>query len=707
MNNLSKRIVKYHIPILIISILLLIPSLFGMINTRINYDMLDYLPNDMDTVKGQDILLDDFGKGAFSLVIVEGMKPKDISNLKSSLESVNHVETILWYDSLMDLSIPMELLPDKYYNAFNKKDTTMMAIFFDTSTSSNETMEAISEIRSIAGKQCFVSGMSALVTDLKALCEKEEPIYVGLAVILACVTMMIFMDSWLIPFIFLTSIGMAIFLNLGTNYFLGEISYITKALSAVLQLGVTMDYSIFLWHSYSEEKSLCENNKKIAMSKAISNTITAVVGSSITTVAGFISLCFMSFTLGKDLGIVMAKGVILGVIGCITTLPSLILIFDKVIDKTRHKSLLPSMKCISNFITKHSWLFICLFIIALFPALYGYINTKTYYDLGATLPSDMDYVIANSKLQDDFDMSSTHMILADARMSARDSQAMLTEIDHVPGVKFSLGFNSLIGSSIPEDIIPKSLMSVFKSKKYQLILISSEYKVATNEVNSQVETINNILKKYDKNGMLIGEAPCTKDLITVTDRDFKIVNALSIIVIFLIISIVLKSTVLPVILVSVIEFAIFINLGIPYYTNLSLPFVAPICISTIQLGATVDYAILMTTRYKKERYEGKEKHLAISNALSSSIPSIMVSALGFFSATFGVGLYSDIDIISSICNLMSRGAIISMFSVIFILPALFVSFDKVICLTSSGFINNESYTGNQSKKQIIETTSEL
>lgn len=700
MVKFSKQIVKFHIPILVICALLLIPAVLGMAKTRINYDMLDYLPDNMDTVKGQDILLDEFGKGAFSLVMVEGMNSNEVSKLKAQLESVEHVETVLWYDSLMDLSIPIEVLPTKYYEAFNKGNTTMMAIFFDTSTSADKTMDAIANIRSIAGKQCFISGMSALVTDLKALCEKEEPIYVGLAVILACVTMMIFMDSWIIPFIFLTSIGMAILLNLGTNYFLGEVSYITKALSAVLQLGVTMDYSIFLWHSYTEEKSLCNGDKKIAMSQAITNTITAVIGSSVTTIAGFLALCFMTFTLGKDLGIVMAKGVVFGVIGCITTLPALILIFDKVIEKTKHRSILPKMDKVAYLITKHSWIFIVVFVAILIPAFYGYTNAKTYYDLGDALPKDMKYVIANTKLREDFDMASTHMILADSKMSSKNAQSMLNEIDGVDGIKYSLGFNTLLGSSVPEDILPDSLVNIFKSNKYQLILISSKYKVASDEVNAQVKDINSILKKYDPNGMLIGEAPCTRDLINITDKDFKVVNTISIIAIFLIIGIVLKSAVLPFILVSVIELAIFINLGIPCYTGLSLPFVAPICISTIQLGSTVDYAILMTTRYKKERFDGNEKHKSVTTALSTSIPSIVVSALGFFAATFGVSLYSDMDIISSMCNLMARGAIVSMLSVIFILPAFLMAFDKIICSTGIGFKNKSASLKINSKTQV-------
>ena len=656
-----------------------------MVNTRINYDMLSYLPVDMDTVIGQDILLDDFGKGAFSLVMVEGMEPKDIVTLKEKMEKVDHVETVLWYDSLSDISIPMEMLPDKFYNAFNKGDTTMMAVFFDTSTSADETMDAIEEIRSISNKQVFVSGMSAMVTDVKKLCEKEEPIYVALAVILACVTMMIFMDSYLIPILFLISIGMAILLNLGTNYFLGEISYITKALSAVLQLGVTMDYSIFLWHSYQEQQERFNGDKERAMAHAISNTFTSVIGSSITTVAGFIALCFMSFTLGSDLGIVMAKGVVFGVIGCVTTLPALILVFDKALEKTMHRSFIPEMDNIAEFIIKHYRVFLVAFLVILIPAVYGYNKTKVYYDLGSTLPEDMDYVIANTKLKDEFGVGSTHMILADSKMSSKDVNGMLNEIENIDGVKYALGFDSLIGPMVPQEIIPDSIVKILKSDKYQLILVSSEYITASDEVNNQITEINNVLKKYDENGMLIGEAPCTKDLITVTDHDFKVVDAISIVAIFVIIAAVLKSASLPFILVAVIEFAIFINLGIPCFTGTELPFIAPICISTIQLGATVDYAILMTTRYKKERGRGAEKKDAIKIALSTSIPSIIVSALGFFAATFGVGLYSEVDIISSLCNLMARGAIISMFAVILVLPSMFMLCDKLICKTGSGF----------------------
>ena len=685
MVKFGKWISKHRIPLIIICIFLLIPSAFSALYTRINYDMLTYLPADMDTVKGQNILLDDFGKGAFSILIVDGMEPKDISFLKSQIETVEHVESVIWYDSIADITVPIEILPDKFKDAFNHDDETLMAVFFNTSTSADDTMNAISQIRSFARNNCFVTGMSALVTDLRNLCEHEEPIYVGIAVLLSCAIMMIFMDSWLLPFVFLASIGMAIVFNLGTNFMLGEISYITKALSAVLQLAVTMDYSIFLWHSYCERKKQYPHDKETAMAYAISDTFTSVLGSSVTTIAGFIALCFMSFTLGMDLGIVMAKGVLLGVLGCITTLPAFILIFDKPIQKTSHKKLMPKFDKTAKFIIKFSPVFFILFVIILIPAIYGNNHTQVYYDIGSSLPKDMEYVIANSNLEKDFDMSSTHMILVDANMPAKDAVQMLQEIEDVPGVKLALGLNSIVGTSIPEEILPDSVRQILKSDRYQLMLVSSAYKVATDEVNNQLDNINTIVKNYDAAGMLIGEAPCTKDMIRVTDRDFKVVNAISIIAVFMIIAIVLKSASLPILLVGVIEFAVLINLGIPFYTGTSLPFIAPICISTIQLGSTVDYAILMTTRYKKERLLGLAKQEAATIALKTSIPSILVSALGFFAATFGVGLYSDVDIISSMCTLMARGALISMVSVIFIIPSMFILFDKIICKTTLGF----------------------
>lgn len=696
----GKWVVKCRIPILILAVALLVPSLIGMIMTRINYDMLTYLPGDIDTVVGQDILMDEFGKGAFSFVIIEGMDPEDVSSLREDISHVDHVDTVLWYDDFADVSVPMEILPSKLYDAFNSGDSTMLAIFFDTSTSSDDTMEAITAIRSIAGKQCFVSGMSAMVTDLKDLCEKEEPIYVGIAVALACVAMMIFMDNWITPFVFLMSIGMAILLNMGTNYFLGEISYLTKALSAVLQLAVTMDYSIFLWHSYEEQKSMYEDNKE-AMAAAINNTLTSVVGSSITTVAGFIALCFMSYTLGLDLGIVMAKGVILGVIGCVTTLPSMILVLDKLLQKTSHKSLLPDMGKVASGITKVFPVFLILFLGLVLPSYLSYkaTNNEVYYDLGETLPEDMAYVVANSKLQEDFGVGATHMVLVSTDVSDTDVRAMIHEMENVEGIKYALGLESVVGPLVPEEMLPESVKEVLKSDDWELLLVNSEYKTATDEVNAQINELNTILKKYDSKGMLIGEAPCTKDLIETTDEDFKVVNTVSIVAIFVIIALVEKSITLPLILVAVIELSIFINLGLAHLTGTSLPFIAPICISTIQLGATVDYAILMTTRYKQERYEGRDKREAVTNALKVSIPSIIVSAMGLFSATFGVALYSDVDIISSLCDLMARGAIVSMFAVILFLPAMFMLFDKVICVTSIGFRNKNAEPSNTLKER--------
>lgn len=681
----SKAVVRGRVAILILTVLLMIPAVFGMLETRINYDMLNYLPDDMDTVIGQNALLEDFGKGAFSFIVVENMPEKDVAALQEKLESVEHVETVLWYNSLMDTSIPMQLLPDKLYDAFNTGDATMMAVFFDTATSADETMDAIREIRSIAGKQCFVSGMSALVTDLKDLCEQEEPIYVAIAVVLACVAMMVFLDSWLIPFVFLASIGAAILLNLGSNWFMGEISYITKALSAVLQLAVTMDYSIFLWHSYNEQRAIYPD-KCEAMTHAISATLTSVVGSSITTIAGFLALCFMSFTLGRDLGIVMAKGVLLGVLSCVTVLPSLILLLDKPLQKTRHRSILPKMDGLAKSVTKVFPVFLALFVVLapVFYFAYDKTNDEVYYDMGQCLPEDMEYVIANSKLSEEFDIASTHMLLVDASLPSKQVRSMISDMEQVDGVKYVLGLESVVGAGVPEEILPDSVRSILKSDKWELLLINSEYKVASDEVNAQIDSLNAILKKYDPTGMLIGEAPCMKDMIETTDHDFKVVNAVSILAIFLIILLVERSISLPFLLIAVIELAIFINLGLPHFLGQSLPFIAPICISTIQLGATVDYAILMTTRYKAERLAGKEKRPAVITALSTSIPSIIVSGMGLFAATFGVAIYSDIDIISSMCMLMARGAIVSMLCVILILPALLLLCDRLVCATTLG-----------------------
>ena len=677
--RLSKAVVKNRVLILIVALLLLIPSVLGMANTRINYDMLDYLPEDMDTVVGQNELLDEFGKGAFSLIVVEDMPAKDVAALRKRIEAVEHVDSAVWYDSLTDLSVPMEILPEKIYNEFNNGNATMLAVFFDSSTSADVTMDAIREIRAIAGRQCFVTGMSALVTDLKDLCEREEPIYVALAVACACLAMMLLLDSWLAPLIFLASIGICMVINLGSNYFLGEISYITKALSAVLQLAVTMDYSIFLWNSYNEQRTHIED-KNEAMAKAIHETFVSVLGSSITTIAGFIALCFMSFTMGRDLGIVMAKGVLLGVIGCVTVLPSLILLFDRPLQRTRHKALIRNANGFARKITKAFPVFLAVFVALAIPAYMGYAKTneEVYYDMGQCLPQDIDYVIAHSKLADDFDIASTHMLLVDANLPSRDVRNMKREMEDVDGVKYVLSLESVVGSRVPEEVLPDSVRSILKSDRWELMLINSEYKVASDAVNDQIDSLNAILKKYDPSGMLIGEAPCTKDMIETTGHDFQVVNLFSIIAIFVIILLVEKSLSLPVILIAVIELAIFINLGLPHYLGQSLPFIAPICISTIQLGATVDYAILMTTRYKAERVSGKSKYEAVSTALATSVPSIIVSGMGLFAATFGVAVYSNIDIVSSMCMLMARGALISVVCVILMLPAFLMLLDGVV-----------------------------
>ena len=684
-SKLSRVIVRLRVPIVILALILMVPSLLGMLNTRVNYDMLTYLPDSMDTVKGQKILLDEFDKGAFSFIILEDMPDKDVADLKAKVEQVDQVASVLWYNNIADISIPKEFLPDKVYNAFNTDHSTIMAVFFNTSTSSDETMDAIREIRSITGEKCFVCGLSALVTDLKDLCEKEEPVYVGIAVILALIAMILLLDNWLVPLVFLASIGMMILMNLGSNFFLGEISYITKALSAVLQLAVTMDYSIFLWHSYNEQKELCGDNKE-AMAVAIHQTFLSVIGSSITTVAGFIALCFMTFTLGRDLGIVMAKGVLFGVLGCITVLPSLILILDKPLTKMSHRSLIPNMRKLSGGVVKIFPLFLVIFIALVPPFLYGYTqtNNEVYYDMAECLPEDLDFVIANTKLSEDFDISSTHMVLMDASLDNKSVKQMISEMEKVDGVKYVLGIESLLGSTIPEDILPEHIKSVLENDKYELLLINSKYHSASDAVGEQINSLNEILHRYDKNGMLIGEAPCMKDMIDTTGRDFEVVNLVSVIAIFIIIALVERSITLPFILISVIELAIFINLGLPHYFGQSLPFIAPICISTIQLGATVDYAILMTTRYKSERLLGNDKKEAMRTTLTASIPSILVSGMGLFAATFGVAIYSDIDIISSMCMLLARGAVISMLLVIFILPALLLLCDKPVCYTTWG-----------------------
>ncbi|SCH23250.1 Putative membrane protein ydgH [uncultured Ruminococcus sp.] len=690
MQKFGRGVVKLRVPILIVSVLLLIPSIFGFLSTRINYDILSYLPSDIETMKGQDIMLDEFGKGGFSLVMLDGMEDKDVEKVKEKIEKVDHVCDVLWYDTLADVSLPKEVLPDDIYDFFNTDNSTMMAVFFDEATSADGSLEAVKEIRSIAGEQCFVSGMSSVVEDIKDLTMQEAPMYVVIAVILTSIILALTMDSFLIPLFFMLSVGMAIIYNMGTNFIQGEISFITEALAAVLQLAVTIDYSIFLWHSYKEEKEKHPGDNKEAMAVAIGKTITSVVSSSITTVAGFLALCFMSYELGMDMGIVMAKGVVIGVICCITVLPSMILVFDKALEKTMHKDLVPSLEKPSKFIIKHHAAFIVLFIVVLIPAVYGQINTNVYYNLTDTLPKDLNSVIANSKLDEEYHMATTHMLLVDADMQPKEVNSMLDEMGKVDGVSFSMSLDTLIGPSIPREIVPDSVTKILKSDKWQLMLIGSEYKVASDEENAQIDELSKILKSYDKDGMLIGEAAATKDLIDITDHDFKVVNIVSIAAIFIIILIALRSVSLPIILVAVIEFAITVNMGVPCFTNTTIPFIASVVIGTIQLGATVDYAILMTTRYKTERNAGKDKHEAVTIALSTSMKSIMVSALGFFASTFGVGVYSSVDMISQLCTLMSRGAIISMITVICILPSMLMLFDKVIINTTMGMKKKEN-----------------
>lgn len=684
----SRVVVKYRIPIVIISILLLIPSVIGIVKTRINYDILSYLPGDIDTMEGQDIMLDEFGKGGFSFVILEGMDDKDIVKLKEKIEQVDAVGDVLWYDTAADITIPKELLPDDIYDVFNNEDSTMMAVFFNKSTSADESLDAVAEIRKIAGEQCFVSGMTAIVEDIKELTNEEMPMYVVIAVILTSIVLAVSMDSFLIPVIFMLSLGMSILYNLGTNIFKGEISFLTQALTAVLQLAVTIDYSIFLWHSYKEQKTFYPNDNKEAMAVAISKTVASVVSSSLTTVAGFLALCFMSYTLGMDMGIVMAKGVILGVICCITVLPSLILICDKALEKTMHKDFLPNMDGISKFIVNHRAVFLILFAVLLVPSIYGQINTNVYYNLTDSLPHDLNSAIANTKISEEYNMASTHIVMCRSDMSSKEVSKMTAEMEKVDGVSFALGFDSLVGPMIPQEIIPESITNTLKSENWQMIIVGSDYKPASDEVNSQIEKLSSIIKNYDESGMVIGEAAATKDLISITDHDFQVVNIVSIAAIFVIIFIALKSISLPIILVAVIEFAITVNMGLPFYIKTTIPFIASVVIGTIQLGATVDYAILMTTRYKTERISGKSKYDAVTIALKTSIKSIMVSALGFFAATFGVGMYSNVDMISQLCTLMSRGAIISMVTVICVLPSMLMLLDKPIRATTLGMKTN-------------------
>ena len=689
MVNTGKWIAKHRIIILILGVLLLIPATIGTIKTRINYDLLSYLPEHLETVKGQDILVDEYGMGAFSMVVVDGMDMKDVQKLEDQFSEVEHVKDVLWYDDVADISLPVEMLPSDLKKAFFNGDATMMLVLFDNTTSSDQAMEAVTQMRQIANKQVYISGMTGIVTDIKNLCMSEVPIYVVIAAVLSFLVLELTGTSFLVPLLFLLSVGVAILYNMGTNIFLGEISYITQALNAVLQLGVTMDYSIFLLNSYEENKKRFPGDKERAMGHAISNTFKSVTGSSLTTVAGFLALCFMTFALGKNLGIVMAKGVVIGVICCVTFLPSLLLVFDGAIEKTKHKPLIKSFDKPSAFITKHYKVWVVIFLIMLVPAIYGNNHTKIYYNIAQSLPSTLDSNVANDKLKEEFNMENVHMVMIDKNMDGKEKSKMLDEINSVKGVKWTLGLNSLVGPSVPDSMIPDDVKEMLQSDDYELEFVCSEYASATDEVNAQVGEISKIVKSYDKNGMVIGEAPLMKDLQDVTDVDLKMVNIVSILAIFIIIMIVFKSIILPVLLVAVIEFAIFVNMAIPYYMGVSLPFVASIVIGSIQLGATVDYAILMTSRYQKERQRGRDKREAISIAHKTSSLSIITSGLSFFAATFGITCYSKVDMISSICTLLSRGAIISMLVVILILPAMFMIFDKAICKLSINFLGDK------------------
>ena len=690
MVKVGKWIAKHKYLIILISILLMIPSVIGMAKTRVNYDILSYLPDTLETIKGQDIMVDEYGMGAFSMVVVENMELKDVQKLEDAYSEIDHVKDVLWYDDVADLSLPVEMIPKDLREAFFKGDATMMLVLFDNTTSSDEAMEALTEMRKISNDQCFLSGMTGIVTDIKNLALSEMPAYVVIAAILCFIVLQLFTDSFLVPLFFLLSIGISILYNMGTNVFLGEISYITQALVAVLQLGVTMDYSIFLLSSYEENKERFPDDRERAMGHAIANTFKSIVGSSVTTIAGFAALCFMTFALGRDLGIVSAKGVVIGVICCVTVLPAMILIFDKPIEKTKHKPLIKSMDRLSGFITKHYKIWLVIFLVLLAPAIYGNSNTKIYYNIAKSLPSTLESNVANEKLEEDFDMSVLHMVMMDKNMDAKDKRDMLNAIDEVDGVKWTISLNSLVGATIPDSMIPKDVRKMMQSKDYELAFVSTKYESATDPVNTQIKKIDKIVKSYDKSGMVIGEAPLMKDLQDVTDVDLVNVNIISIAAIFVIILIIFKSISLPVILVAVIEFAIMINMAIPYYQGISLPFVASIVIGAIQLGATVDYAILMTTRYQKERSLGKDKMEAISIAHKTSMPSIISSGLSFFAATFGVACYSQVEMIGSICTLLARGAIISMVVVLLVLPAMFMIFDKLICKTSIGFLGKKA-----------------
>lgn len=689
MDKFGHGVVKHRVLILIIAVVLLIPAGIGYLKTGVNYDLLFYLPKNIDTMKGQDILMNDFGSGAFGLIMTDGLNDKKTTELKKKIEKVDAVQKVLWYDSVADLRIPKSMLPKRLYKAFNKDGSTVMMVIFNDTSSAERTMKAVTKIRKITKNQCKVTGITAIVEDTKELSEHETPIYVGIAIVISIILLSLLMDSWVIPFVFLASIGAAIVYNLGSNIFFGQISYVTKALAAVLQLAVTMDYSIFLWHSYEENLAKTPEDRHGAMGRAIKETLSSIVGSSVTTVAGFIALCFMSFTLGLDLGIVMAKGVLIGVVSCVTVLPSLILVFDKAIEKTKHKQIMPDFKRLPKFITKYFYVFVIIFLILLVPGIYGYNHNEVYYDLSASLPEDLESVKTQKILNEDFKIGSANIVLLDNKADDRQVKKMIKDLNKLKGVKRALGLESIVDSSIPEQFLPDKLTNELKSEDHQMVIFISEYKTGSDEANALADQADKVIKKYDKGGMQVGEAACTRDLIKITNKDFKVVSFVSIFLVFLIILCVFRSVSIPVLLVALIESAIFINMGTAFFTHTTLPFVASIVIGTIQLGATVDYAILMTNRYKIERNAGKDKKLAARDALAFSMKSVIVSALTFFGATFGVGIYSSIDMIASLCMLMARGAIISMLCVILVLPALFIIFDKLIVKGSYKFIGEK------------------
>lgn len=689
MVSLGKWIAKHKYLILLIGFLLLIPSFYGMIKTRTNYDILSYLPDTLETVKGQDIMVDEFGMGAFSMVVVEGMELKDVQKLEDQFSEVEHVKDVLWYDDVADISLPVDMIPKDLREAFFRGDATMMLVLFDNTTSSDEAMGAVEEMRKLVNDQTFISGMTGIVTDIKNIALEELPAYVVIAAALCFLILLLTTDSFLVPVFFLLSIGLAIVYNLGSNIFLGEISYITKALTAVLQLGVTMDYSIFLLDSFEENKKHYPGDRELAMGHAIAATFKSIIGSSITTVAGFLALCSMTFALGRDIGIVMSKGVIMGVLCCVTFLPSIILVFDKGIEKTKHRPLIKNTNRASTFIVKHHKLWMVLFLVLLYPAFYGNNHTGIYYNIARSLPSTLDSNVANTKLTDDFDMSTIHMVMMDKNMDAKSKRNMVSDIDGVEGVKWTISMSSLLGPTIPDSMIPDDIKSMLQGGDYELAFVCSKYESATAEVNAQIGKIDEIVKSYDPNALVIGEAPMMKDLEDVTNIDLVNVNTLSIAAIFVIIMLTFKSISLPIILVSVIEFAIMVNMAVPYYQGVELPFVASIVVGTIQLGATVDYAILMTSRYQKERRSGKDKKEAVLATHKACMLSIITSGISFFAATFGVAAYSKVDMIGAICTLLSRGALISMVVVLGVLPAMFLLFDKVICMTTIDFLGKK------------------